>query len=190
MNIFRQEYDEGIEIIMPHRPKLHPDRDDYERNAQGLIKDYDSDGNLQFHTVRVRSIGFGYVIKSGKLPSLLQGTVTKTLLKLGLGDEPDANDTVDEMDDLELLNAIDDYQRWVIGEMLVSPKIVKNPKKDDEISYEMLSNDDKAFFIDLLDQPITNLRTFPPNTSARLAIVSKRESNEVPADTEPVSQSS
>lgn len=173
MNIFRQEYDEGIEIRVPHRPKLD--------DAGAYVRD--ADGNMAFHTVRVRSISFGYVAKSGKMPSYMQGIVANTIMGLGLGDESaDVEET--KVDDLDLINQMDDYQRYVISEMLVSPKVVENPKKENEISYAMLTADDIIFFMSLLDFPLTDLRTFPAIAEEGLAVVPEQQSDEMAEVTE------
>lgn len=149
MNIWRKEYEEGVEIPMPHRPLL-------DQNRKPIL---DEDGYMQYATCRVRSLSAGYLLRSGKLPAGLMDVMREVLKSLGIV-QREADDTGDALSQLEMLDKYAEFVEFLVREMLVFPRIVDTPKKDDEISFGMLSSDDQLFFVALLDRPLADLRTF------------------------------
>lgn len=173
-NIWRKEYEEGIEIIMPHRPKL----DD------AGVPVTDEDGIAQYELTRVRSLSAGYILKKGRLPAGLVETAISVLMKLGIAPTLKDVDADTGLTSLEQLEGWVDFQHFIVDEMVIYPKIVDKPKKDDEISFEMLSADDIMFYISLIEQPLANLRPFPRKAAPSLATVPASESNGVSPDSE------
>jgi hypothetical protein len=171
MNIWRKEYEEGVEVIMPHRPILDDD-------GQYIL---DDDGNQTFITTRVRSITSAYVLDKNRLPSGLLNTAIMALVALGIVEKDDDTPTVTS---LEMAEGWVEFQKFIINEMVIYPKVVETPKKDDEISYEMLTSEDLMFYVSLIEQPLANLRPFHLRPKASLETLPASESNEVPEDAE------
>lgn len=149
-NVWRQEYEEGVEIPMPHRPLL-------DENGEEIV---DDDGYTQFVKTRVRSLSAGYILKSGKVPSGLMEVAQSMLIGLGVANAGKQVDPMENMTKLEALNGFIDFQEIIVKAMVVYPKIVDKPKADDEISFEMLSTDDLYFYLALIDAPLDGLRRF------------------------------
>ena len=106
-------------------------------------------------TARLRSVSVGYLVKAGKMPDGL------TAVALGAADI-DANDIGSTQEEklVETLSKLDDYCRILCEESFVYPKIVDEPKQDDEISYDVLSEADKQFVAELMNTPLVKWRNF------------------------------
>lgn len=171
-NIWRKEFEEGIEINMLHRPLL----DDM---GQPIL---DADGMQRYQTTRVRSLSAGYILDKGRMPASIQDTAIQVLVMLGIAPKTDEGEF--QLNSLQAVEGLIEFQRYIVDHMVLYPKVVEKPKKDDEISYEMLSNDDLMFYMALIDEPLANLRTFPPQSAPSMATVPAGEVNGVSQDSE------
>lgn len=170
LNIFRQEFEEGVEIPLPHRPVLDDDGNEV----------VDNDGYIEHHTVRVRSLDAGFIFKSGRVPSSLMNAAQRLTIGLGVKAESEPQNgkpETDALSDVEAAEKFIEFQAFVIKEMLVSPRIVDTPKADDEISYDMLSTDDKVFLFNLLERPLFDVRRFRRRPDKGVESVSEGEND-------------
>lgn len=172
-NIWQQEYEEGIEISMPHRPVL----DD---NGNEVL---DDDGYIVHHKMRIRSLDAGYIMQSGKVPSGLMDVAVETITALGVSAGGNSESTLsDKMTKAEALEKFLEFQHFVVTQMLVFPKVVEEPKADNEVSYDMLTSEDKYFLLTLIDAPLDSLRRFRVKPDADMESVPEVESDATPTE--------
>lgn len=106
-------------------------------------------------TARLRSVSIGYLLKAGKMPEGL------TAVALGAADiEADELGTVGEEKLIDTLTKLDEYHRIVCEEAFIYPKIVESPSKDDEITFDVLTEADIHFVIELMNTPLVKWRNF------------------------------
>ena len=137
-NVWRDDYDSGIEITAPYDDRK---------------------------TFRLRSLTLTGILLSGKLPDKLSAMLEEEV-KSGV-----VQDAVADLSGMEIAKLSEDYQRNIISEILVFPKLAsKSASKlaDDEITWDMLTVQDRNFILNTLDRPLDEWKRFPLQQSASL----------------------
>lgn len=110
---------------------------------------------------RLRPVALDVMITSGKLPDMLTPLAAKTLWT-----EMEPEDIGDVS---ELATGMADLFGFVCKAAFIEPKVVDNPKKEDEISLDDIDFRDKAAVFQLAIQPAEVLQKFRDGQIAGLA---------------------
>lgn len=120
---------------------------------------------------RLRPVDFGMIIKYGKLPDSL----TPLVIEAFNGGNPEAKIEVNEADDLVSYMGLQDS---ICRCAFVEPKVVDNPTKDNEISVDHISDDDKRFVMSVLGASARDLESFRDEQIAMLESIRAGEGSQ------------
>lgn len=131
-------------------------------------------GNL----VRIRAVRPDSLLRLGKIPQVLTGLVLDLLYDRGEDDQFEKFLSTPGNQD-EAMNMIESL-RIVCTAGLVSPRVVDNPTKDDEISIDDIDLGDRSFIFRLVFAPVEALTTFRPRSPSDVAVVANGEGDPQP----------
>lgn len=107
---------------------------------------------------RVRNVGVGLLVKLGRMPDFFTPMVLELISK-GQCIIPDVTNIEEYRERLKLNDAI-------VTTALVYPRIVDDPRTDEECSIDDISPADKQFLFNLLFSPVSELvHSFRPEVS-------------------------
>lgn len=105
-------------------------------------------------TIRVRSVSVQYMVTMGRLPDSL------TSLALGEIGVTGEQGTLS----VDTLKQVGEFNQVIVTEALLEPRIVEDPQSDDEIAYHWLSPEDVDFIVEVVQQPVEQMRRFHPES--------------------------
>ena len=124
-------------------------------------------------TAQLRALDFSIMIKMGKLPNSLLGLVMEQFIGGKKKAEIDAVKNFEEYQ--QLLDAVTETA-------FVSPRIVENPTKEDEISIDDVDDVDKQFCMTVLGKSARDLERFRDKQIAAMESVRDSDGDEPTAE--------
>lgn len=109
--------------------------------------------------VRLRSVSMQFMLRMRRLPDQLTNEALAAIGALPTDGKPKMS--VNPADAaFDAVAALDKYHEALCRDAFVYPRIVDDPQKDDEISWEWVADSDKHFVDELLQIPMAEWQRF------------------------------
>lgn len=105
-------------------------------------------------SARLRPVSLSELARKGRIPNTLLSVVSETITRV---DGPQKGNA---RSNLEKIEATDELNKIIIESVFLDPKIVDDPKEDNEISYYDVSEIDKEFVLTWAQAPSREVRGF------------------------------
>jgi hypothetical protein len=130
-----------------------------ERRENGVLMEFPMTGNI----ARIRPLDMDFFLKQGRVHNILEGAVFEELTEKEV--------TALSESEFEAFQRTLDFLNEVVRHCFVEPKIVDDPKADNEISIADITLDEKYFLFGLLVRPAQALERFRPKQAGNVASV-------------------
>lgn len=124
------------------------------------------------NVARLRPFGAEVLLNYGKLPNILTPVVAEMVEGKFKGFNPSIAEELNLM--LAFIDCICRYS-------FIEPRVVDNPRADDEISVLDIDFQDKMFLLNLINRPAGAMLTFRPEQAGAVGTVDESTGNENPA---------